>query len=255
MYKKLGFKSLEDFHHDVDLFNKKQHIRQNVRNLSILNMEHDVHTASTLPTFFPKVTSLEWSKTFSYRYARDSEVRHKLVFVGALQQWKDIESLVDCTKHLNIATRLLESTQCDRLTLLKISLEDWDDDNNIMHRNLLQELIDHIHNAPSLEHVSFNATAIRLSDMEKLRASLSKLNSVALQEVYYIPPTVYPILVRSHQRRLWNHFQWRIFMDRMMAYPLTQLVIGFPMLVPLAEICKRSIGHMGIYTNSTWIKA
>lgn len=48
---------------------------------------------------------------------------------------------------------------------------------------MLQQLLKNIHNAPSLEYVSFSETAIRLMNMENLHISLAKLKTVALDGV------------------------------------------------------------------------
>lgn len=58
-------------------------------------------------------------------------------------------------------------------------------DDDTMDGNLLQKLIKHIHNALSLEHVSFSHTAVRLIDMEDLHVSLPKLKTVALDSIIY----------------------------------------------------------------------
>lgn len=78
---------------------------------------------------------------------------NKLDYARALQQWKNIEYLVGRTQHLNIATHLLESTTCDKLTRLRISFDDYAPMAIEIYRNLLQDLIKNIYNAPSLEHV------------------------------------------------------------------------------------------------------
>lgn len=139
-----------------------------------------------LPTLFPKNAYLKWINDGD----RGTLGPSKVVYATVLQQWKDVECLVDYTKHLNIATHLLENTRCDKLTYLQISFNDSTlvtdvgASRKVMDRDLLQELIKNIHNAPSLVHVSFSKTAIKLIDMDNLHASLHQLEIIILESVY-----------------------------------------------------------------------
>lgn len=85
-----------------------------------------------------------------------------------------------------MATHLFNYTQCDKLTKLQMYFDDYETTEDLsesLHRDLLQDLINNIHNAPSLEYISFSKTAIRLVDMENLHNSLPKLKSVVLRRV------------------------------------------------------------------------
>lgn len=160
-------------------------LEKNVRKLSLLGMMHyDMQVVLWLPTLFPKITSLEWTDKHEHEIGNTEEVGSP-IFAQALQQWEDIESIVDSTYHLEIATHLLEITRCDRLTRLQIIFHDYSDEEGHMSlkRDILHGLLKNIHNAPSIECVTFKETAVRLEDMENLHNSLPKLKTVVLDEV------------------------------------------------------------------------
>lgn len=131
---------------------------------------------------FPNITCLD-----SRSNVRDeTEKVNGSLYSQALAPWKSIESLADYTSHLNMATHLFNYTQCDKLTKLQMYFDDYETTEDLsesLHRDLLQDLINNIHNAPSLEYISFSKTAIRLVDMENLHNSLPKLKSVVLGRV------------------------------------------------------------------------
>lgn len=91
---------------------------------------------------------------------------------------------VDCANNVDIARPLIKFTLRDKLTHLNIAFydftmqdeDDWESD-EITGRDKLQELIQNVHSALSLEHVTFSKTAIRLIDVENLHSSLSNSKS------------------------------------------------------------------------------
>lgn len=186
LYKQHIFKRWEGLDKTVELFNKKLYIKQHVRDLVIFSMEYDMQTVVALAILFPNITSLEW-RDYLKRQCKAEGPSMKLIYAHTLQQWKNIESLIDCTNHLNIATHLLDNTKCDKLTRLHVAFDDHvilpQHCGRITYETLLQDLLKNIHNAPSLEDAHFSGTAPKLMDMENLHISLPKLKSVFLDDV------------------------------------------------------------------------
>lgn len=129
LYSKLTFKILDKFHQAVKLFNKKQNIKQNVRDLALCYMRCDdrMELALLLLRLFLNITTLEWKDNLARKSIIDKEVES--TYDEALQQWKNIESLVDRLRHLDIATHLLRSYHCDRLTRLEVSFGEQKEEN------------------------------------------------------------------------------------------------------------------------------
>lgn len=96
-----------------------------------------------------------------------------------------MECLVDCTYRLNIATGLIQVTRCYKLTRLQVSLATSNQGDYRVNRLLLQVLIRSIRKAPSLEHVSFSDTTIRLTDLEDLHTNFPLLKSLGLEQVRF----------------------------------------------------------------------
>lgn len=126
------------------------------------------------PEAFPKITSLERKDDNNVPGASDHIPARPSgsIYAAALGNWEGIESLIDNTHYLDIATHLLKSTCCRKLTHLKAAFEYWSEIKERgkiigmqLHGNFLQDLIKNIHNAPSLQHASFSRTIIRLMDM------------------------------------------------------------------------------------------
>lgn len=107
----------------MELFNKKPYIRDNIHDLRIFDMEYDMQIAVALPELFPKITSLEWRDEGERRFKTGGP--YKSIYASMLRKWSNIKLLVDRTNHLNIAIHLLDSTLCDKLTHLEISLDDY----------------------------------------------------------------------------------------------------------------------------------
>lgn len=187
-YKQVTFKYLDEFNQAVEFFNKKGDvIKKTVSDLGLYYMDcNTFEIALQLPTLFPKVTSLVWKDNLE-RTEVTNRSPEETAYTAALQNWKNIESLVDRTLHLDIANDLLKSTHCDKLTCLEICFGGNHNDNvdgiSFDSRNVLHDLIDPIHNAPSLECVHFDWATIGLQDLENLHKSLPRLKSLKLDTV------------------------------------------------------------------------
>lgn len=76
----------------------------------------------------------------------------------------------------------MKLSRCDKLTRLEILFEDnvLVDGVDMPSNHVLQELIKNIHSVPSLEHVRFIYTSIRLVDLETLHQGLPRLKALLL---------------------------------------------------------------------------
>lgn len=84
-------------------------------------MDPDMQKVLSLPGLFPNITSLQWR--IIHEFEKTEQV-NKSLGAQALQQRKNIQSLVDFTNHFSIALWLLEATRCDKLTRLQIKFDD-----------------------------------------------------------------------------------------------------------------------------------
>lgn len=117
LYKVLTFMKLDNLYQAVEMFNKKQHIKQTVHDLGCYSVGCDnMALAGLLPLSFPKVTSFKWEDCIARKLSTPA---HLLCYAATLQQWRDIEYLVYRTQHLDIGTSLLRSTHCNKLTHLE----------------------------------------------------------------------------------------------------------------------------------------
>lgn len=157
-------------------------------------MYYNLELVAELPELFPKITSLVWRDNVDDDSNGYNTVRPPgEIYDRSLDEWKHIESIVDHTNYLDIATHLIKLTQCDKLTRLDVSFKDYEEveENGlfrkIVRRELLQEPAQTINNAPSLRDVKFSKTAVRLRDLEDLHANLPQLRNLVLTEVHLHP--------------------------------------------------------------------
>lgn len=155
-----------------------------VQSLNINGVFRWLHRAISLGTLFPKISSIQLIDTYN-----DTEIgptyEYELATAGkdSLASWKkQLESLKEWPVYMNVATCLLSTGLCNNLKNLEISFRDYEE--GLCHREKLEELLKNIHNAPSLQQITFSETAININDMDSLHDSLPNLQKVKLDIVY-----------------------------------------------------------------------
>lgn len=188
LYKKFIFKKLDKFNQAVDFFNKQEDtVKKTVRDFKVSCIDQSyMEITVQLSALFPKVTSLEWLSDLD----RSRHVIDRLAepaYVEDLHKWKGIECLKDYTWHLDIADDALKSTYCNALARLEARFgeEAYVFGTPVRVQHISQELINHFHNAPSLQDVNFIYAAIRLVDFDKLHKNLPKLKNFILESALY----------------------------------------------------------------------
>jgi hypothetical protein len=82
----------------------------------MIEMECDMQVPIILPKLFPSISSLEWGLKDGHGM-RHGQLRGS-IYAQTLAQWKDIESLVDFSNYLEIATHLVGYNLCSNLANL-----------------------------------------------------------------------------------------------------------------------------------------
>lgn len=84
----------------VELFNKKQFVKQKIRNLGITDLDYDSQLVVALPALFPKITSLVWNNGYSSRI-RINDLNRSIFFSSS-----------DTMERYRVSCRLYASFEC-----------------------------------------------------------------------------------------------------------------------------------------------
>lgn len=93
---------------------------QQVRDLSICNMDYDAQLLTALPTIFPHVRFLNLQRG---RQGVFYEVNTHLLKLMMAKNWENIQNIVDNSKIMNVALHLLQLLTFDHLTSLVLDCE------------------------------------------------------------------------------------------------------------------------------------
>lgn len=144
-------------------------------------MNYDVQLLSGLPAVFQGVQYLEF-KEGPDRMTSQGRQMNPHLFSIILQNWANVERIVDSSARKNVSTRFLESIQFIHLKHLELRCINPQEDISPLQRyERAQALVNNIHNAPSLEKLLFAYGSLKINDLEIVHDKLPNLAYLELE--------------------------------------------------------------------------
>lgn len=97
------------------------------------------------------------------------------------KRWRKVEYIMDVSSSINAIIQLLGCLKFDALRSLRLLIVG--DASTNQRRERTEALIKAIHNAPSLETLSFSSATLKIADLEILQGSTTKLKQLELRDI------------------------------------------------------------------------
>lgn len=174
LYENIEFKRVNTFQQASTLFTNGQDLGKRVNSLKITHLDLYLKL-QLLSELFPNLKHLSWID-----YNNSVNTRHLHHAPG---KWKRLQQIDETITLFSISTYLLEFNSFNNLKNINICFRTIRSSDNAPTVQLCKELVNHIHNAPSLEQLILSYAVICLIDLEKIHAGATRLKRIALISV------------------------------------------------------------------------